>query len=107
MVTPGAAPLIVSASRRVRGSTSTEAFQTGDAGRAGARPYQHRCAGAFWDMRAGGIRLGNLAAEQAQGPPTNPLEMANLDIATYVYHEQDHPNGRGGCRAFVYRLHLG
>jgi cytochrome c peroxidase len=36
-------------------------------------------------MRAGGIRLGNPAAEQAQGPPTNPLEMGNLDIATYVY----------------------
>jgi cytochrome c peroxidase len=41
--------------------------------------------GNFWDMRAGGIRLGNLAAEQAQGPPTNPVEMGNLDIATYVY----------------------
>ena len=41
--------------------------------------------GNFWDMRAGGIRLGNPAAEQAQGPPTNPLEMGNLDIATYVY----------------------
>jgi cytochrome c peroxidase len=41
--------------------------------------------GNFWDMRAGGIRLQNPAAEQAQGPPTNPVEMANLDIATYVY----------------------
>src|SRR5258707_1080179 len=41
--------------------------------------------GNFWDMRAGGIRLGNAAAEQAQGPPTNPVEMGNLDIATYVY----------------------
>jgi cytochrome c peroxidase len=41
--------------------------------------------GNFWDMRAGGIRLGNPAAEQAQGPPTNPVEMGNLDIATYVY----------------------
>jgi cytochrome c peroxidase len=41
--------------------------------------------GNFWDMRAGGIRLENPAAEQAQGPPTNPVEMANLDIATYVY----------------------
>ncbi len=36
-------------------------------------------------MRAGGIRLQNPAAEQAQGPPTNPVEMGNLDIATYVY----------------------
>src|SRR6516162_9879212 len=34
MVTPGAAPLIVSAFRRVRRSTSTNAFQTCDAGRA-------------------------------------------------------------------------
>jgi cytochrome c peroxidase len=41
--------------------------------------------GNFWDMRAGGIRLENPASEQAQGPPTNPLEMGNLDIATYVY----------------------
>ena len=41
--------------------------------------------GNFWDMRAGGIRLGNAAAEQAQGPPTNPVEMANFDIVTYVY----------------------
>jgi cytochrome c peroxidase len=41
--------------------------------------------GNFWDMRAGGIRLGNPAAEQAQGPPTNPVEMGNLDIATYIY----------------------
>src|ERR1700730_18049565 len=41
--------------------------------------------GNFWDMRAGGIRLGNPAAEQAEGPPTNPVEMANFDIVTYVY----------------------
>ena len=41
--------------------------------------------GNFWDMRAGGIRLGNPAAEQAQGPPTNPVEMGNLDLATYIY----------------------
>jgi cytochrome c peroxidase len=41
--------------------------------------------GNFWDMRAGGIRLQNPAGEQAQGPPTNPVEMGNLDIATYVY----------------------
>ena len=68
MVTSGAAPLIVYAFRRVRRGTSTETFQTGDAGRArvqlpseagtpdmtsghadadqaGAHPYQHRCAG--------------------------------------------------------------
>ncbi|MFZ0571858.1 MAG: hypothetical protein WAM63_15430, partial [Rhodomicrobium sp.] len=31
--------------------------------------------GNFWDMRATGRRLGNAAAEQAQGPPTNPVEM--------------------------------
>ncbi|HXI68812.1 MAG TPA: cytochrome c peroxidase [Verrucomicrobiae bacterium] len=41
--------------------------------------------GNFWDMRATGIRLGNPAAEQAQGPPVNPLEHALFDIPTYVY----------------------
>jgi cytochrome c peroxidase len=41
--------------------------------------------GNFWDMRAGGIRLENPASEQAQGPPTNPVEMGNFDIVTYVY----------------------
>jgi hypothetical protein len=41
MVTSGAAPLIVSAFRRVRRSTSTNAFQTRAAGRAGAhRPSE-------------------------------------------------------------------
>ena len=29
--------------------------------------------------------MGNPAAEQAQGPPTNPVEMGNFDIVTYVY----------------------
>jgi cytochrome c peroxidase len=36
--------------------------------------------GNFWDMRATGRRLGNPAAEQAQGPPTNPVEMGLPDI---------------------------
>src|SRR6202051_1549292 len=31
--------------------------------------------GNFWDMRATGRRLGNPAAEQAEGPATNPVEM--------------------------------
>src|SRR5260370_36499138 len=29
--------------------------------------------GHFWDIRATGRRLGNPAAQQAQGPPTNPV----------------------------------
>jgi cytochrome c peroxidase len=41
--------------------------------------------GNFWDMRAGGLRLDNPAAEQAQGPPVNPLEMANIDSACVVW----------------------
>src|SRR5882757_11034731 len=41
--------------------------------------------GNFWDMRATGIRLGNPAAEQAQGPPVNPLEHGLFDIPVYVY----------------------
>jgi cytochrome c peroxidase len=35
--------------------------------------------GNFWDMRATGRRLGNPAAEQAQGPFINPVEMALPD----------------------------
>src|SRR6266850_5135162 len=41
--------------------------------------------GNFWDMRATGRRLGNPAAEQAEGPPTNPVEMSLPDIACAVY----------------------
>jgi len=41
--------------------------------------------GNFWDMRATGIQLDNPAAEQAKGPPTNPLEMALPDQACAVY----------------------
>jgi cytochrome c peroxidase len=41
--------------------------------------------GNFWDMRATGYRLGNPAAEQAQGPPTNPVEMGLPDSACVVY----------------------
>ncbi len=41
--------------------------------------------GNFWDMRATGRRLGNPAAEQAQGPPTNPVEMGLPDTACIVY----------------------
>ena len=41
--------------------------------------------GNFWDMRATGIRLNNPAAEQAQGPPVNPLEHGFPDTACMVY----------------------
>src|SRR5438132_4866832 len=41
--------------------------------------------GNFWDMRATGRRLGTPAAEEAQGPPTNPVEMGLPDIACAVY----------------------
>ena len=41
--------------------------------------------GNFWDMRATGRQLGNPTAEQAQGPPTNPVEMGLPDIACAVY----------------------
>jgi cytochrome c peroxidase len=37
--------------------------------------------GNFWDMRATGYRLQNPSAEQAQGPPTNPVEMGLADSA--------------------------
>jgi cytochrome c peroxidase len=41
--------------------------------------------GNFWDMSATGVRLGNPAAEQAQGPPVNLVEMGNPDSACVVW----------------------
>jgi cytochrome c peroxidase len=40
--------------------------------------------GQFWDGRATGHDLGDPLADQAIGPPLNPVEMANPDKATYV-----------------------
>ena len=47
--------------------------------------------GNFWDMRATGRRLGNPAAEQAEGPPTNPVEMGLPDIACAVHRASQRP----------------
>src|SRR6267143_999708 len=47
--------------------------------------------GNFWYMRATGRRLGNPAAEQAQGPPTNPVEMGLPDVACFVYRAAQRP----------------
>jgi cytochrome c peroxidase len=47
--------------------------------------------GNFWDMRATGRRLGNPAAEQAEGPPTNPVEMALPDAVCAVYRASQRP----------------
>jgi cytochrome c peroxidase len=41
--------------------------------------------GNFWDGRATGGKLGNPAADQAQGPFTNPAEQALRDPACVVY----------------------
>jgi cytochrome c peroxidase len=41
--------------------------------------------GNFWDMRASGYRLQSPSAEQAQGPPTNPVEMGLPDSACLAY----------------------
>lgn len=41
--------------------------------------------GNFWDGRATGEKLGNPAADQAQGPFLNPLEMALPDAACVVF----------------------
>lgn len=41
--------------------------------------------GNFWDGRATGEKLGNPAADQAQGPFLNPLEQALTDSACVVY----------------------
>jgi cytochrome c peroxidase len=47
--------------------------------------------GNFWDMRATGRRLGNPAAEQAEGPPLNPVEMGLQDSACMVYRASQRP----------------
>ncbi|MEA2742975.1 MAG: hypothetical protein QOG25_1346, partial [Acetobacteraceae bacterium] len=47
--------------------------------------------GNFWDMRATGRRLGNPAAEQAEGPPTNPVEMGLPDPVCAVYRASQRP----------------
>jgi cytochrome c peroxidase len=47
--------------------------------------------GNFWDMRATGVRLANPAAEQAQGPPVNPVEMGNIDTACVVWKASQRP----------------
>jgi cytochrome c peroxidase len=62
--------------------------------------------GNFWDMRATGRRLGNPAAEQAEGPPTNPVEMGLPDIACAVYRASQRPyrglfEGVWGPQAFA------
>jgi cytochrome c peroxidase len=41
--------------------------------------------GNFWDGRATGEKLGNPAADQAVGPPLNPLEMGNPDAACVIW----------------------
>jgi cytochrome c peroxidase len=47
--------------------------------------------GNFWDMRASGYRLQNPSAEQAQGPPTNPVEMGLPDSACLAYRLSEAP----------------
>jgi cytochrome c peroxidase len=47
--------------------------------------------GNFWDMRATGMRLDNPAAEQAQAPPLNPVEMGMPDAACVVYRMSQRP----------------
>src|SRR5277367_2509553 len=47
--------------------------------------------GNFWDMRASGYRLQDPSAEQAQGPPTNPVEMGLPDSACLAYRVSQAP----------------
>jgi len=44
--------------------------------------------GNFWDGRATGEKLGNPAADQAQGPFLNPAEQALPDLACVIYRIQ-------------------
>jgi len=47
--------------------------------------------GQFWDMRATGLRLDSPLAEQAQGPPLDPVEMGLIDPACMVYRMSQQP----------------
>ena len=47
--------------------------------------YDEFTGGNFWDGRATGEKLGNPAADQAQGPFLNPVEQALPDAACVVY----------------------
>ena len=47
--------------------------------------------GAFWDMRATGLRLNSPIAEQAQGPPVDPNELGMIDPACVVYRASERP----------------
>lgn len=47
--------------------------------------------GAFWDMRASGLRLNSPLAEQAQGPPLDPNEMGLIEPACVVYRASWQP----------------
>ena len=63
--------------------------------------------GNFWDGRATGEKLGNPAADQAQGPFLNPLEQALPDSACVVYRvcnpvlPSDYPVDRGWQRRVI------
>jgi cytochrome c peroxidase len=47
--------------------------------------------GQFWDMRATGLRLDSALAEQAQGPPLDPVEMGLIDPACMVHRMSQRP----------------
>lgn len=55
--------------------------------------------GNFWDGRATGEKIGNPAADQAQGPFLNPVEQALPDSACVVYRvcNGDSPDYRLPC----------
>ena len=64
--------------------------------------------GAFWDMRATGLRLNSPLAEQAQGPPLDPDEMGMIDAACVVYRLSERPyrhlaEQTWGAQAFAIR----
>src|SRR5258708_35978082 len=47
--------------------------------------------GNFWNMRASGYCLQSPSAEQAQGPPTKPVEMGLPDSACVAYRLSNAP----------------
>ncbi len=56
--------------------------------------------GMFWDGRATGDTLGDPLAEQAQGPPLNPVEMGMLSKADVVQAVRDSTYARSFLKVF-------
>jgi len=71
------------------------------------RKVEQFIGGNFWDGRATGEKLGNPAADQAQGPFLNPVEQALPDAACVVYRVCDADYAPSFDKAFPGECEIG